>query len=213
MADYVHTERSAFVTTLRDTSPEAATLCGEWNAAQLTAHLVLRERSLTEVAGRLPQQRFQQIAQRGIDRFVAGRTYAELVDQFAAGPPRWSPFSVPALRDAVNLLEYLVHHEDVRRAVPSVGPRDLPSDVQDAVWGRLRLPAKMTLRQVPQSVRLVAPGRGEIVTRAKGTRVVTVTGDPVELALVVMGRQRVAKVAYDGPPDEVESFSGARIAI
>ena len=213
MAGHVLAERAAFVHTLRAADPGAPTLCGEWNTAQLTAHLVLRERSVRELAGRIPRPMLQQWAQRGIDAHVAAHPYPDLVDEFAAGPPAWSPWALAPLREAVNLLEYLVHHEDVRRAGPSPTPRALGPDVQDAVFSRLRLSSALTLRQVPQGVRLIAPGRGEIVSRPKASRVVTVTGDPVELALVTMGRQRVASVRYDGDPEDVASFSGARIAL
>ena len=41
----------------------------------------------------------------------------------------------------------------------------------------------------------------------------TVTGDPVELALVAFGRQRVAHVDYDGTAEDVDVVRGARIAI
>ncbi len=39
------------------------------------------------------------------------------------------------------------------------------------------------------------------------------TGDPVELALVAFGRQRVAHVDYDGTAEDVDVVRGARIAI
>ena len=42
---------------------------------------------------------------------------------------------------------------------------------------------------------------------------VTVTGDPVELALVAFGRQRVAQVVYDRDPTDVATVSGAKISI
>jgi uncharacterized protein (TIGR03085 family) len=213
MVGYVLAERSAFADTLRSTDPAAPTLCGDWNAAQLTAHLVLRERSLVELGGRLPSPALQRRSHAAVDSYAAGHSYADLVDRFEAGPPRYSFFAVPALREGLNLLEYVVHHEDVRRAVGDVGPRELSADEQTAAWSRLRFTARLTLRQVPQGVRLVSPSHGEIDAAKKGAALVTVTGDPVELALVIMGRQRVARVSYDGPPDEVASFSGARIAI
>jgi uncharacterized protein (TIGR03085 family) len=213
MEGHVLAERSAFVDTLRHTDPTAPTLCGEWSAAQLTAHLVLRERSLVELGGRLPIGALQRRAHAAVDAFAKRFTYAELVDRFEAGPPLFSPFGIPAVREAVNLLEYVVHHEDVRRAVPDTAPRDLSAAEQSAAWSRLRFTAKLTLRQVPQGVRLVSPPHGELSAPKKDAALVTVTGDPVELALVIMGRQRVAKVSYDGPPDDVASFSGARIAI
>lgn len=213
MTSYVSAERSAFVATMRATEPDAPTLCGDWNTAQLCAHLVLRERSLTELGGRLPVGSLQRRAGAAIDAYVAKVPYAELITQFESGPPAYSPWAVPALSNAVNLMEYLVHHEDVRRAVDGVSPRVLSLAEQQAVWQRLRMSARLTMRQVPQSVRLVWPGHGEVVTRRSSARQLTVTGEPVELALLTMGRQRVAKVSYDGPPDEVASLSGARIAI
>lgn len=213
MPGHVLAERAAFAHTLRTTDPDAPTLCGEWNAAQLTAHLILRERSLVELGGRLPIEALQRRSHAAVDAYVARFPYAELVDRFEAGPPRYSPFALPAVREAANFLEYVVHHEDVRRAVPGVPPRDLSLDEQAAAWSRLKFTANLTLRQVPQGVRLVSPAHGEIKAPKKNAPLVSVTGDPVELALVIMGRQRVARVAYDGPPDDVASFSGARIAI
>jgi hypothetical protein len=43
--------------------------------------------------------------------------------------------------------------------------------------------------------------------------VVTVGGEPVELALVAFGRQRVAQVDYDGSAADVATVSGAKIRI
>jgi len=213
MARHVLSERTAFARTLRGTDPAAPTLCGEWTAAQLTAHLVLRERSLVELGGRLPVARLQQRAHSAVDAYAEQFGYSELIDQFEFGPPRWSAFAFPPVREAVNLLEYMVHHEDVRRAAPGFRVRVLPPGDQAAAWSRLRFTARITLRQVPQGVRLVSPEHGAIDAPKPGAPLVTVTGEPLELALVIMGRQPVAQVSYDGPADEVASFSGARIAI
>jgi len=213
MARHVLAERTAFARTLRGTDPVAPTLCGDWNAAQLTAHLVLRERSLVELGGRLPVARLQRRAHEAVDAYAARHGYSELIDQFEYGPPRWSAFGIPPVREAVNLLEYIVHHEDVRRAESGFRVRVLPPGDQTAAWSRLRFTARITLRQVPQGVRLVSPEHGAIDAPKPGAPLVTVSGDPVELALVIMGRQRVAQVSYDGPPADVESFSGARIAL
>jgi uncharacterized protein (TIGR03085 family) len=213
MANYVPEERIDFVRTLRATAPDAATLCGDWNTAQLCAHLVLRERSLVELGGRLPVAALQRRATEAIDAYVAKMPYEQLVSRFESGPPFYSPWSLPLLSSQVNLLEYVVHHEDVRRAADGAVPRVLSVARQQAVWSRLRMAAALTMRQVPQSVRLVWPSHGEVVTRRRSARQVTVTGDPVELALIAFGRQRVAKVVYDGAADEVAAVSGARIAI
>ena len=62
-------ERIEFAETLRSTEPTAPTLCGEWSAAQLAAHLVLRERSVTEALGRVPSERAHAVLADGADAF------------------------------------------------------------------------------------------------------------------------------------------------
>jgi uncharacterized protein (TIGR03085 family) len=205
-------ERVEFAETLRTTDPDSPTLCGGWSAAQLVAHLVLRERSATEALGRVPSQRAQAIAHRALDDYVAHHTYPNLVTAFADGPPVWSPFALPPVREAVNLLEYVVHHEDVRRAAEGWVPRVLPSQRQDAVWSRLRWGARLTLRAMPVPVRLVWPDHGAVTVGGREP-VVTVTGAPEELALVAFGRQPVARVEYDGPDDAVQRVRGADIPV
>ena len=212
MARHALDERAELVETLSRTDPAAATLCGGWNAAQLAAHLVLRERSATELLGRLPSARLRAVAQRNIDGYVAGHRYADIVTALGAGPPALSPMSWSPLRESVNLLEYVVHHEDVRRAAAGWAPRELPAERQEAVWARVRLAARLTLRSMPVPLRLVWPGHGGI-TVGRGQPRVTVAGDPVELALLAFGRQRVARVDYEGEPADVAAVRDATIAI
>jgi uncharacterized protein (TIGR03085 family) len=215
MHNHALEERHDLSETLRSTDPAAPTLCGDWTAALLTAHLIQRERSLTELMGRLPVQRLRQLAEAALADLVASRPYPDLVDAFDAGPPRLSPWSLPPLREAINLMEYAVHHEDVRRAVPGAVPRALPVARQRAIWQRLRMSAPLTMRAVRVGVVLVSPAHGEILThRAKhGSTIVTITGEPMELGLVAFGRQRVARVDYDGSAEDVAIVSGAEIAI
>ena len=53
----------------------------------------------------------------------AAKPWAELVDLVREGPPVWSPARVPPIDDAVNLVEFFIHHEDVLRGDEQVGPR------------------------------------------------------------------------------------------
>jgi uncharacterized protein (TIGR03085 family) len=213
-------ERHELSETLRAAGPDAPTLCGDWSTKVLAAHLVQRERSLIEAAGRLPVARLRRRANLALVDLANREPYEQLVSAVENGPswsesgrfvPLGAVWSMPAVREAVNLVEYLIHHEDVRRAVPGAAPRQLPAGRVNAVWRRLRFSAPLTMRAVPVGVRLSWPGHGEIRTRRDPA--VTVTGEPVELALVAFGRQPVANVAYDGPPAAVALVSGAKIAI
>jgi uncharacterized protein (TIGR03085 family) len=212
-------ERHAFAETLRSTGPGAPTLCGEWSTAQLAAHLVLRERSLVELAGRAPVEAWRKRAEGRIDELVATRPYGQLVADFERGPARTQlpvgfVWALPPVREAANLLEYLVHHEDVRRAAESWSPRPLPVDVQMAVWKRLPTAARLTLRKVSVGLELAWPGHGSFRARGRaGSPAVRISGEPVELALFAFGRAGVARVEYDGDPEQIALVRGAEIRI
>jgi uncharacterized protein (TIGR03085 family) len=212
MPSHALDERSELVASLSGAGAGAPTVISDWTTSQLAAHLYLRERSVADLAGRVPMRRMQDYAQRHLDTFVASHPYERVVAKFAAGPPRWSPLAIPSVFDALNTLEYVVHHEDVRRAGENWRPRELPSDRVAAIWARLRVGAKMTMRSVPIPVRLVAPEHGA-VDIGRGAPRVTVVGDPVELTLVAFGRQRVAQVRYDGSADDIATLRDSRIAV
>lgn len=219
MPHHARDERHALSATLRQAGPDAATLCGDWTTKQLAAHLALRERSLVEMAGRLPIGPVQRYAESGMRAFAARMPFETLVDRVESGPswhdlPVGAVWSLPPVRERANLLEYLVHHEDVRRVAPAPqwAPRPMPVPFLEAVWKRLPVAARLTARTLSPAVRMVWPSYGSI-NAGRGKPAVTVVGDPVELALFVFGRQRVALVDYAGAPPDIEAVSGARIGI
>ena len=118
------------------------------------------------------------------------------------GPPRLSPFSLPGVREQANLIEYFVHHEDVRRARPGWEPREIDQDLSDSLWRMLRM-ARFVLRKVAVGAELVRddqPGAADGVrfTARARTPVVTVTGAPAELTMWALGRTGAARVRLDG---------------
>jgi uncharacterized protein (TIGR03085 family) len=219
MAHFAVDERHALAETLRSVEPDSPTLCGDWTAAQLAAHLVLRERSIVEMSGRLPVRALHRHAERTMADYAAREPYARLVDQVDAGPSwhdlagpvpvAWA-WSIPVVREQANLLEYVVHHEDVRRAQPQWQPRALSDELQTAVWKRLPGLTRLTMRAAPVGMALRSPAHG-LVRTPRGRRhgiAVTVTGTPVELALFAFGRQAVARIDYEGEPDAVAAARG-----
>jgi uncharacterized protein (TIGR03085 family) len=152
-----------------------------------------------------------------VQRTLVARTpYPHLVDEVRTGPPSLSVFGIPGMDDRLNMVEYFVHHEDVRRAVDGWEPRELSSSVMEALWQRLRM-AKFVLRNAPVGVELVRddlpanPGGQRVRITAKArTPVVTVAGSPAELTLWALGRTGAARVRFEGSGPDVRKLADAR---
>ena len=203
-------ERRELCDLFGDLGADAPTCCEGWATIDLAAHLVVRERKPQAVLGILGGERFQGLLERTTAKVLAAG-YPAVVERVRNGPPL-GPFAVPGLRTLINLNEYVVHHEDVRRA-NGLGPRADRPDLQDALWGLLRRGAALQLRSVRKqvTVRLAPPDR-EAVTVGSGPEVV-VTGEPVELVLYLMGRKGVAQVELSGDPSAVATLEAAKLGI
>jgi uncharacterized protein (TIGR03085 family) len=204
-------ERLALAALLEETGPDTPTLCAGWQTLDLAAHLVVRESRPDAAAGVLGGPLASHTAK--VQRRLADKLgYAGLVAAFRSGPPRLSPFAIPGADEAANTVEYFVHHEDVRRAVPGWTPRDLPEGLSDALWRRLKS-ARMFVRKAPVGIELVRDDDGGAPFRVmvkNATPVVTVTGTPAELTMWVMGRTSAANVTFDGTREAVAKLKGWR---
>lgn len=195
---WMEVEHAALVDTLKTADPDAPTLCSGWTTRHLVAHLVQRDRhplrnAADMVADRRPGD------ERFLSRLVAGAAssagYEALVERFAAGPSRRNPANWAG--EAVNLLEYVIHHEDVRRGRGPVPPRTLLPGLRYAIWRRLASQAKFAYRRHAGGVVLVVPGGDRRVVK-EGPDPMVVSGEPVELALHTYGRADAAHVTVTG---------------
>lgn len=212
----------ALAPTLRDhvcdlldrVGPDAPTLCEGWQARDLAAHLVIRERRPDALPGVL-LPRFAAHTQKVQDR-QAGRPYPETVDLVRTGPPRYNPMAVPALNERVNLAEYAIHAEDVRRAQPDADLPEMPQrkETDDAVWKLLPTMSRMVLRSCPVGVTARCAGRADL-TLKKPTRKGTVVleGLPLEVLLLLSGRGDAARVHVQGAPEAVTAFEGVQLGL
>ncbi len=210
MTGYARTERGQLAELLKQLGPDAPTLCGDWTTADLAAHLVVRDRRPDSGPGLLVPALagWTEAVRRGA---LGSRGYQDLVDKVAR-PPWWSPISNPLLHEPVNLMEYFIHHEDVRRAQPDWQPRDLPAELEAALWRRLGV-LRLMLRKVPAAITLAAPGHGELSTGKGGDSAVRIIGKPGELVLFCSGRQRVARVDVTGPAEITERLRTASFSL
>lgn len=186
-------ERTALVEAMRSSGPDAPTLCEGWTTRDLAAHLVVREARIDAAAGIVVPAlaaRMEDLRLRETER-----PWDELLDRIAGGAPWYSP-----LRYAdklANAAEYLVHHEDVRRAETGWSARDFDADDLERIWSLGSTVARTFLRKVearvdirtPPSVQL-AKG-GSVSTGAALSPLVSVTAEPVELLLWAFGRSAV----------------------
>lgn len=201
MTSHAAAERTALCDLLDDLGPRAATLCAGWDTHDLAAHLAVRDRNYLAAPGYLLSSLADHTAK--IEReYRAAHGYPECVQVVRGGPPAWGPVGMPVVRESVNLLEYVIHHEDVRRAQPGWQPRVVAPGLADAVWSRLRVVGRMLFRKAPVGVRMTRPG-GEPTRVRTGAPEVTVVGEPIELALFAYNRRDVARVEFEGDQDAV----------
>jgi uncharacterized protein (TIGR03085 family) len=197
------TERLLLCDLLSELGPDEPTKCGGWTTADLAAHLVVREYrpdsmpgiAVPVLAGYTERLRLK----------TRNTDFVRLVDRIRKGPPKYSPLALPGVEEKINLAEYFVHHEDVRRAQPDWQPRVLPAATEDLFWERLSA-AKFTLRNVPVEVYLVTPG-GQAKKVSRGSGSVSVHGPASELTLWALGRTDVARVRLDGDPSAIKTLT------
>ncbi|WP_189187711.1 TIGR03085 family metal-binding protein [Streptomyces albiflavescens] len=200
MSTHAKRERLLLADLLEAVGPDAPTLCEGWNTRDLAAHVVVRERRADAAGGIL----IKQLAPR-LERVMAEfaeKPYEELIQLIRTGPPRFSPFALKQIDEASNTVEFYVHTEDVRRAQPDWTPRELDGVFQDALWSRLERTARLTGRGAPTGLVLRRPD-GQTAVAHKGTPVVTATGEPSELLMFALGRQKAADVELDGDKDAI----------
>ncbi|GAA5052613.1 uncharacterized protein (TIGR03085 family) [Thermocatellispora tengchongensis] len=215
---HARAERAAISDLFERLGPDAPTLCAGWTAFDLAAHLVLRERRPAAAGGIALPALAGYTA--GVQRALKERHGFEgLVRLVRSGPGGFYRL-IPGMDEAVNTLEYFVHHEDLRRAQEGWAPRELPPDLDNVIWKRLSAGARFMLRRSPVGVvlhRIGAPegaqGRAVALGGPKGGPRVEVTGTAGELLLFCFGRQEHARVELTGDPGAVARLKEAPLGV
>jgi uncharacterized protein (TIGR03085 family) len=193
----VRRERHALCDTALALGPDAPTLCGGWNARDLVAHLLVRENSMIGAAG-IAFSPMAGLTERAMAK-AARAPFPEMVKKLY--DPGLTPYRLPGVERLANTLEYLVHHEDLRRAQPGWAPRELPDADEDELWKLLPGSARLATRKVGGPIVVRRSDRpGQEATVRKGEDPVVVTGRPSELVLFFFGRDQLHEVTFDGPP-------------
>ena len=198
-------EREELCDLFLNLGPDAPTLCEGWTTLDLAAHLAVREREPRASTG-LVISRFAPYLQRRQDAW-ADKGLEACVEKLRGGPPP-VPWRIPGVRNFLNLNEWAIHHEDVRRANGMTRRTDRP-DLEDAIWGMLKRGAAFSARKLEGAgLDLVRP-EGERATARKGEPKAELRGYPLELLLYLSGRKANAEVEVTGPEAAVTAVSGA----
>jgi uncharacterized protein (TIGR03085 family) len=214
MPDVDQRERAALCALFLDLGPDAPTLCGDWTTADLAAHLVVRERAPLAAPGILLGGRFEGTTERLMARELDRHGYEGVVERVRTGPPP-GPMAIRPVGRLANTIEYVVHHEDVRRPAGG-GPRPDDAELQDAVWALLRRAARLLVapgKLGSTALQLVRPGHDPVRASGKGDGGAVLTGDPVEILLYLYGRKQVAHVDLTGTPEAITKVENATFGI
>ncbi|MBO2449783.1 TIGR03085 family protein [Actinomadura barringtoniae] len=201
-------ERAALCDALTEAGPDAPTGCTGWTTADLAAHLVVRETRADTWPG-LVLSPLGSYTERVRRKTARTESFERLVERLREGPPRFSPYALPGGDGIFNLVEFFVHHEDVRRARPEWEPRSLESATEEVLWRKMKI-ARFVMRNSPVEVTLVRPdGRSRLVARGGKRRpgAVRVHGPVAELLLWTLGRTPLARVRLTGPPEAVKTLT------
>jgi uncharacterized protein (TIGR03085 family) len=196
----VRRERHALCDLALELGPDVPTLCGEWTARDLVAHLLVRENSLVGAAG-ITFSPMAGLTERAMAR-AARKPFAQMVEKLYDPGLTW--YRLPGVERLTNTLEYFVHHEDLRRAQPGWEPRQLAGADEDELWKLLKGAAKLASRKagVPVVIRR-ADHPDQSSTVRGGADPVVVSGRPSELVLFFFGRTHLRDVELDGPEERV----------
>lgn len=212
---YVDPSREVLAATLLAAGPHSPTLCDGWQTKELAAHLYLREHRPTVGLGFLIKP-LAAVSDSATRKLAAKATttegYARLVEGFGDGHPFHSPMNIKSIDTSVNLIEYFVHTEDVRRAASRWAPRALDQGYSDALWDELIKRAAILYRGVDLGVVLVQPGGPRHVAKRAPVSV-AIIGDPGELLMHAHGRTRHALVTFEGQPDAIALLESAEVGL
>jgi uncharacterized protein (TIGR03085 family) len=199
-------ERAELCDTLERLGPSAPTLCEGWQTRDLAAHLYVRERDPVGGPGIVLPGPFQALTRRRM-RVAARLGYERLVAAVRRNPPLYWRLAP----DAVQHVEFLIHHEDARRA-NGEPPRELGPEVDDAIWRWLGGAGRLYARSVPCGL-VVRRRNGAARTIATGSPEVTLVGEPMELLLFLTGRTSAAHIELEGDPETIEAVRAAGFGV
>ena len=208
--NWAQQERHELSDLLEELGPNHPTVCEGWSTADLAAHLVIRERRPDAALGIL----FSAFSghTNSVMASVKELPWSKLIDRVRQGPPRWNPASIPVIDETANMLEFFVHHEDVRRTVEGWQPRVLDANFEALMWSRLQKVAPLMWRKAKVRVTL-HNGSSQIIAKKTPQKPrVVVSGAVGELVMKSYGRN-VCVIELIGEPESIETLNSTKLGL
>ncbi len=179
-------------------------MCEGWQTRDLAAHLWAREHRPDAGPGLVAGGALGRHTDKVVSK-VAARPYDEIVGDLRDGPPvywpgRWVP--------SMDVHEWFVHHEDVRRANDGAR-RDLGAFDAD-IWKAVDRWGSMLTKGGGVGIRAVTPD-GRVQQLRDGDAMAVLHGEPGEILLHLFGRP--AEVTVDGDEEAVARLDAAELGI
>jgi uncharacterized protein (TIGR03085 family) len=190
---------------LRELGPDAPVVPDGWTTADMAAHLYVRERRADAMPGVVLPGRLARHTDRVMASVLRVHTYDHIVDRIATGPP----MALRAVDDLLNLFEYFVHTEDIRRA-NGMSPRDLPLDLEQVMWRRLRPLLRGMFRRVRRLQLEFVTEHGDRTVIGNGPTL-RLLGPVGEIVLYAYDRKQIAEVSLSGDADAIARLTAARL--
>ena len=203
----VSEERLALCDLLESLDPYHPTLCDGWTVSHLVAHLVIRERRPIAALGLIIPGRLVNRLAKLTSRWASEIPFHQLIEKVRNGPP--APLRL--IDGPMNLIEYFVHHEDVRRAVEGWSARDNVIDLNNLLWERQEKMARLLTRRLNNLDLTLERPTGESIRIGSGHRPATLIGEPGELVLYLFGRRQHSQVRLSGDPEAVHEVQTGRL--
>lgn len=205
MTNWAQAERRVVVDALRELGPDAPTACEGWDTKEMAAHLYVRERRPDAAPGVILPGPFASHTDRVMASVLRVQSYDEVVTKIAAGPP----LPLRLFDGVMNLFEFFVHAEDVRRPNGRT-PRGLPVEQEQLMWRRLRAMLRPMYRRTKGiQVELVTPS-GDRAVIGEGP-VVQLQAPVGELVLYTYNRKGIADVTPTGAAEAIDRLAQAHL--
>jgi len=211
MTAFAQTERDQLCDEFLVVGPDAPTLCEGWTTSHLATHLVVRDGRPDLIVG--PMLPIVGGYAKNAVRAIRKQPWPDLVEAVREGPPIYSPTALGPIDELVNLIEFFIHHEDVRRAAPQWEPRELPRAEEQAIWTALTRASRLMFRRSRVGVELISPygrNRAKPVT-PQGD--VALDGLPSELVLAAYGRRAHARIEEVGSADAISALWASKLGL